>query len=195
MDSQDKSLGNQSNQQIHNSAATATIISPPPYYPKNVTSYIKNDMRHDMTSFIGSSSVKTGYTNLNTVIGNMYPGFYVLGAASSLGKTTFALQMADQFTQDAEQVIYFTMEQSRLELITKSLSRMTALKCRVNPSLARTAIQIRKGDAPQVVKDAFHDYQNDSDYLTIIEGDFSTDMNEICRVVEDFVKTTGQVPI
>ena len=156
---------------------------------------MKSDMRHDMVSFINSSSVKTGYQNLDAIIGNLYPGFYVLGAGSSLGKTTFALQMADQLIQDAEQVIYFTMEQSRLELITKSLSRMTALKCRTNPALARTAIQIRKGDSSQVVQDAYHDYLNDTDYLTIIEGDFSTDMNAINKIVDDFVKQTGQVPV
>ncbi|MCR4892634.1 MAG: hypothetical protein K5989_10705 [Lachnospiraceae bacterium] len=195
MDNQASTLGNQSNQQTQNSSATITSTLPQ-CYPENISSYIRKDMRHDMTSFIGSASVKTGYQNLDAVIKNMYPGFYVLGAASSLGKTTFALQMADQFTLDAEQVIYFTMEQSRLELVSKSLSRMSVLKCRTNPSLARTAIQIRKGDAPQAVKDAFRDYKNDiADYLTIIEGDFTTDMNAINRKVEDFVKTTGQVPI
>lgn len=99
--------------------------------------------------------------------------------------------MADQLIADCEPVIYFTTEQSQLELVTKSLSRRTALKCRANPQYAKTAIQIRKGDTSQEVLDAYHDYIQDTDIFTSVQGDFSTDMDEIYRVVDDYVNTTG----
>ncbi len=52
---------------------------------------------------------------------SLYPGLYVLGAISSLGKTTFCGQMADQLAFVGEHVLYFSLEQTRLELVTKGL--------------------------------------------------------------------------
>lgn len=60
------------------------------------------------------------------MITNLYPGFYVLGAVSSLGKTTFMHQMADQIAYAGQEVLFFSLEQTRLELTTKSLSRIMA---------------------------------------------------------------------
>lgn len=171
------------------------VVGTAPIYKNNVTSYMKTELQREINSFITSGGAKTGYANLDKIIGSLYPGFYVLGAGSSLGKTTFLLQMADQLIADCEPVIYFTMEQSQLELVTKSLSRRTALKCRASPQHAKTAIQIRKGEISQEVLDAYQDYLQDTDIFTIVQGDFSTNMDEIYRIVGDYVATTGQVPI
>ena len=56
----------------------------------------------------------------------MYPGLYVLGSMPSLGKTAFALQLADQLAQAGEHVLYFSLDQSIGELTSKDLSRLTA---------------------------------------------------------------------
>lgn len=189
------SINNQPPPQPNTAVNSNVAVGTPTIYRNNVTSYMKTELQQEINSFIASGGARTGYANLDRIIGNLYPGFYVLGAGSSLGKTTFLLQMADQLIADCEPVIYFTMEQSQLELVTKSLSRRTALKCRANPQYAKTAIQIRKGDISQEVQDAYHDYIQDTDIFTIVQGDFSTDMDEIYRVVDDCVKTTGQVPI
>ena len=164
-------------------------------YKNNVNFYLKKNFQQEIHSFIASGQAKTGYSNLDAVIGKLYPGLYVLGAGSSLGKTTFLLQMADQLITDCEPVLYFTMEQSQLELVTKTLSRRAALKCKTNPKMAKTAIQIRRGDITQEVKDAYQDYLADADIFTIVQGDFSTDMTEVERIVDDYVKVTGKVPI
>ena len=94
-----------------------------------------------------------------------------------------------------EPVIYFTLEQSELELVSKSLSRITALDNMKNTSYAKTAIQIRKGDITQEVVDAIKKYDQITNLFTIIEGDFQTDMTAIEKTVEDYVKTTGSVPV
>ncbi len=182
-------------QQVALTATSGTVVGNSNVYKDNVTSYMKTKFQLEIHSFIASGGKKTGYPNLDSIIGNIYPGFYVLGAGSSLGKTTFLLQMADQLIADCEPVIYFTMEQSQLELVTKSLSRRTALKCRANPSYAKTAVQIRKGEVSQEVKDAYNDYLQDADIFTIVQGDFQTDMDEIDRIVDDYVTATGQVPV
>lgn len=164
-------------------------------YQDNVAYYLQKHFQQEIHSFIASGQAKTGYANLDAIIGKLYPGLYVLGAGSSLGKTTFLLQMADQLITDCEPVLYFTMEQSQLELVTKTLSRRTALKCKTNLQHAKTAIQIRRGDINQEVKDAYQDYLADADIFTIIQGDFSTDMTEVEKIVDDYVKATGKVPI
>lgn len=170
-------------------------VGVPTYYKNTVNGYLRNNLSKEIHSFISSGGKKTGFTNLDSIIGFLYPGLYVLGAGSSLGKTTFLLQMADQLIDDLEPVLYFTMEQSQLELVTKSLSRRTALGCRRNPKMAKTAIQIRKGEITQEVKDAVNDYVSVSDIFTIIQGDFQTDMAQIEMTVDDYIKTTGQIPV
>lgn len=156
---------------------------------------MKNKFTKDIMRFALSADIKTNFTNLDNMIGKLYPGFYVLGAVSSIGKTSFLLQMADQIAHDGTHVIYFTMEQSRLELVSKSLSRITAIKCRSNPRLAKTAVQIRRGEVIQEVRDAYRDYLFDAGYLTIIEGNFSTDLAYIDKTVDDYVNQTGSVPV
>ena len=57
--------------------------------------YMVNSLSADIEDFVKGGRIKSGYRNLD-LITNLYPGFYVLGAVSSLGKTTFIHQMADQ---------------------------------------------------------------------------------------------------
>lgn len=72
------------------------------------------------------SAVSTGIAGLDKLLdGGLYPGLYVLGAISSLGKTSLALQIADGIAESGRDVLYFTLEMSRMELIAKSLSRMS----------------------------------------------------------------------
>ena len=42
------------------------------------------------------SDIKTGFRELDRLSGGLYPGVYCIGAISSLGKTTFTHQIADQ---------------------------------------------------------------------------------------------------
>ena len=80
----------------------------------------------DYERFMQSKDRKTGFSNLDEQIGNLYPGLYVLGAISSLGKTTFACQLADQLSHQGEHVLYFSLEQSKYELVAKGLARLIA---------------------------------------------------------------------
>lgn len=56
--------------------------------------------------------------------GGLRAGLYILGALSSVGKTTFTLQIADQIAIKRP-VLYISMEMSRNELVAKSISRLT----------------------------------------------------------------------
>lgn len=67
----------------------------------------------------------TGIARLDSVLdGGMRPGLYALGALSSMGKTTLAVQIADHMAANGRGVLFVTIEQSARELEAKSLARM-----------------------------------------------------------------------
>ena len=59
--------------------------------------------------------------------GGLYEGLYVLGAVSSLGKTAFCMQLADQLAKQGRHVLIFSLEMSAFELMARSVSRETFL--------------------------------------------------------------------
>ena len=67
----------------------------------------------------------TGFEGLDKMTGGGLPaGLTILGAVSSLGKTTLALQIADQIAATGKPVLFVTIEQTAAELVAKSLSRI-----------------------------------------------------------------------
>ena len=68
----------------------------------------------------------TGFENLDRLLdGGLYPGLYIIGAISSLGKTTFCIQMMDNIAKQGHDVIFFSLEMAAEELIAKAISRFT----------------------------------------------------------------------
>lgn len=71
---------------------------------------------------------QTGFKQLDEKLdgGFLKGNLIVLGAVSSLGKTTFALQIADQMAAFGDHdVLVFSLEMSKSELLAKSISRNT----------------------------------------------------------------------
>ena len=71
---------------------------------------------------------QTGFKQLDEKLdgGFLKGNLIVLGAVSSLGKTTFALQIADQMAAFGDRdVLVFSLEMSKSELLAKSISRNT----------------------------------------------------------------------
>ena len=68
----------------------------------------------------------TGFPQLDEELGGgLYAGLYVIGGISAVGKTSFVLQLADQVAAAGTDVLIFSLEMSKLELISKSVSRLT----------------------------------------------------------------------
>lgn len=153
--------------------------------------YMVNSLSADIEDFVKGGCIKSGYRNLD-LITNLYPGFYVLGAVSSLGKTTFIHQMADQIACAGQPVLFFSLEQTRLELTTKSLSRIMA---QVDARTARTSLQIRKGRVDERVMDAERIYNEYANNVYVVENTFSATMESIENDVEIFIKEKQQKPV
>lgn len=70
---------------------------------------------------------KTGFAKLDELLDGGFLGgtLVLLGAISSLGKTTFALQIAENLALEGKDVLVFSLEMSAKELNAKSISRNT----------------------------------------------------------------------
>lgn len=71
--------------------------------------------------------VSTGLSGLDaTLDGGLMPGLTVLGAISSLGKTTLLVQVADHIAAQGRPVVFVTIEEPASALVAKSLTRIMA---------------------------------------------------------------------
>ena len=79
---------------------------------------------------VNFSTIKcpTGFSNMDRFQW-LYPGLYVIGGAPSVGKTTFVHQLADQLAANGKTVLYFSLAETRMALVSKSIAR----ECYLSP--------------------------------------------------------------
>lgn len=161
--------------------------------PDGISSYIKRLMPGEIQSFNAASHIPTGFDVLDSKCGGLYPGLYAVGAISSLGKTTFIHQMADQIAAAGKHVLLFSLEQSRLELASKSLSRLMAQR---DYSTALESVAIRRGATSKGLAAAISEYTaRVGDRLSIIEGDFACTVGTISEYVNRYIDQNGVRPV
>lgn len=159
--------------------------------PDNVSDYIALCMGTDIEKF--RTDVKTGYSNLDEKTFGLYSGLYTIAAMPSLGKTTFCSQLADQLAMAGQDVIFFSLEQSKLELVSKSIARMTAI---LDKERAVTSLQIRRGRGGELAKQAAAEYMKRvGDRLSIVEGNFSCNVSFIGDYVRQYVRRNDKRPV
>ena len=174
-----------------NNTPVQSKTQPSAFNATNMKTYLHDVMPGDMAEFLAGGKTKTGYANLDAIT-NLYPGLYVIGAISSLGKTTFIHQMSDQLAEAGEHVIYFSLEQSTLELATKSLARIMAKK---NYTTALTSLQIRKNGSDERVADAVATYDSFASNITIVECSFRATIDDIEKYVNDYIQQRKVKPV
>lgn len=105
---------------------------------KEEAAYYQTSAANGLAEFINEiqkrragDCISTGFKNLDEILdGGFYPGLYIIGAISSLGKTTFSLQIADNAAKNGQDVLVFSLEMGKQELVAKSISRLSFLKCK-----------------------------------------------------------------
>ena len=167
-----------------------------PIASRNIHSYIHGviddwKLKADLSRFRNFADRKTGFNNIDSHV-SFYPGLYVLGAISSLGKTTFIHQMADQLAKAGEHVLFFSLEQTCLELVTKGISRLMAQK---NINTAVCAIDIRRGIENEDVIKATEEYASFTEHEIILECSFATKIGDIINTVEEYIQETSVLPV
>lgn len=113
---------------------------------KDPDNYLTNLLKRIEERLNKKQYVPTGFKNLDYVLdGGLYSQLYVVGAVSSLGKTTFMLQIADNIARQGNPVFFFSLETSKDTLTEKNLSRLTFETSDGNIKLAQTARAIDNG--------------------------------------------------
>lgn len=169
------------------------VNNQPAKRPDNTSYYIDNLMAAEIEEF--KLEKKTGFRNLDEASGGLYTGLYVLAAVPSLGKTSFALQMADQLAEAGNDVIYFSLEQSKLELVTKSLARITRQQA---PAEAIPSLAIRKGYFGlnnSVLKSAEIYKERIGDRLSIKEGNFGVSVTSLSEYTKNYIAINKVKPV
>ena len=150
--------------------------------------------------------VKTGFDKLDRALnGGLHEGLYVIGATTSVGKTTFSLQIADFIAKFDNDVLLFSLEMSREELIAKSISRHTAIssaRLGKKDSLAQTMIDVKffvfdthSDEEKEVLSTAVSEYESYANRIITIEGEGNLGTKEIREKVKQHVDITGRNPV
>lgn len=179
-------------------AQTNTQASPAPVYdsPYAMTAsdqYLLNGiLEQDIDCFSQSSHRLTGYKNLDT-LQPFNNGLYVLGAIPGGGKTTFSAQLAYQAaTIGQHYILYFSLEQTPLEIFSKFLSRESYLRWAKNncTSSTYTSMDIRcKKVDPSMLNALKHKcYEDIQDRIHIFQGRFGGTVEDIIQEVEKFIE-------
>lgn len=158
--------------------------------------------------------VGTGFPELDkNLYGGLHEGLYIIGAISSLGKTTFSLQLADQVAKSGNDVIFFSLEMSKHEIVAKSISRYT-YEIAGNKVLMPSGMMIAKDtqhilngrryssytDAEkQTIREAISRYENQvAKNLYIYEGRYKGErltVDHIKQIVANHIEATGKKPL
>ena len=152
--------------------------------------------------------IATGFNNLDKAMeGGIHPGLIIIGAISSLGKTTFVLNMAENIAAAGHDVLLISLEMSRFELIAKIISRKTAEYCLnkdLHLSLAKTNLGISdftrykyyRPEEMTIIKKCFTGFKDAAaKNLYIREGMGNIGTEEIKKYVENHKKLTGRTPV
>ena len=169
--------------------------------------YSLQNFLDDIAASASATYIPTGFEGLDNILdGGLFPGLYIVGAISSLGKTTFCLQMADQIAAAGHDVLIFSLEMARSELIAKSISRLTVLQdLRQNGSTsnAKTTRGILTGSRyaaysrteQELIKKAVSLYGETARRIYITEGVGDVGVKEIRERVQRHVRITGRHPV
>lgn len=155
--------------------------------------YINDIFLNDIEKMKDYKGRTTGFRNLDFEINGVYPGLYVLGAISSLGKTTLIHQISDQMASKGEHIIFFSLEQSRFELVAKSISRQTFL---IEPKNAKVSLEImQNSNIADITIEAVRNYQEIANNTIIVEGNFDMNVLTIRKYIESYIQKTGIKPV
>lgn len=168
------------------------------------------DFINDIENSLNTPCIKTGFENLDSALGGgLYEGLYIIGAISSLGKTTLTLQIADQIAQNGTDVLFFSLEMARSEIMAKTISRtsfeiyLTDDTNAISESDAKSILGItdynrysKYSDTERkLIADSIKDYEKYAGNIYIQEGIGNIGVEQIRETVEKHVRFTGKTPI
>lgn len=176
------------------------------YLETSTDNYIQ-DFLNGIADSVNTPSISTGFPILDKCLdGGFYEGLYIVGAISSLGKTTLVTQIADQVASRGHDVLIFSLEMARAEIMAKSISRhtvMEVLQTGGDMKNAKTVRGITAGNRyekynsteRELIKNAVQTYSGYAKHIYITEGVGDLGVNQIRATVEKHTRYTGNTPL
>ena len=176
-------------------------------YLKTSTAGYLQDFIDGVSASANTPVTPTGFNSLDYILdGGLYEGLYVVGAISSLGKTTLITQIADQVAQNGNDVIIFSLEMARSEIMAKSISRLTKQileRDGGNPNHAKTVRGITDGarykdycnEELDLIKQATNEYSKYAGNIFIKEGLGNLGVDDVKQAVDKHIAITGKTPL
>ncbi len=147
-------------------------------------SYLERNSRQPLLS--------TGFPALDSLLGGgLFGGLYVLGAPSSLGKTTLLLQLADSIAAAGRDVLFVSLEMSRWELLAKSLCRTAGV------SAGFGVRELLSGGLPHKQVEALLNQYNSTagQHLFVLVGENGLTPAQIGAKAKEHKERRGQAPV
>lgn len=177
---------------------------PPPYETTSAAGQM-DAFRAYIEAQARRPALKTGFTRLDDALdGGLYDGLYVIGAVSSLGKTAFCMQLADQLAEQGRDVLIFSLEMTSYELMARSISRESfQLDTSARRRMAKTVRGVLDGRRyPQYtaqetahLETASTRYASYAGHLFFREGDHETGLDYIEKETARHIAETGVKPV
>jgi replicative DNA helicase len=188
---------------------------------KEREAYLQTSSAANLQSFIDGIAasvdtpcISTGFFNLDSMLdGGLYEGLYIMGAITSLGKTSLALQMCDQIAKAGTDVLIFSLEMARAELMAKSISRHTfiiaheqypaAKDAEKANRISKTGRGITDGkryinyskEERELINSAVKAYSEYAGHIFISEGVGDIGVDQIRETIERHIRITGRKPL
>lgn len=183
---------------------------------KEKQEFIACNMEKRFSSFIGMYGIRnnpavykthypTGFAKLDeTLGGGLTSGLHCLGAISSLGKSTLALQMAENMVSENIHCIIFSLEMKAMDLAAKAVSRQTYIGTQGDLNLAKTSDTLRNEMTAALFSDeewaaierASAAVEQKSQYISVVEcGSDPYNVDRIGKYVQDYIQAFGVKPV
>ena len=157
---------------------------------RNMKTYIQEDYLDDLKRYT-ESCVKTGFGSIDAKT-KLYPGLYVLGAVSSLGKTTFCFQLAVNLAVQGKSVIFITLEENCQSLSSKLNRLLWSTEIANNPNDPTDATQdLEPGEIRYFVSNV-PEY---IDKITIVPADSGIYVGDILSYIDTWMESTNEKPV
>lgn len=176
------------------------------YLETSTDNYIQ-DFVNGIADSVNTPYIPTGFKGIDEALdGGLYEGLYIVGAISSLGKTTLVTQIADQVAKQGHDVLIFSLEMARSELMAKSISRHTIMEVLQTGGDTKNAKTVRGITAgvryanyndteKELIKNAVTAYSDYAKHIYITEGVGDLGARQIRETVEKHVQYTGNTPL
>lgn len=167
------------------------------------------DFTDVIKSNVNTPAIPTGFDILDKVIdGGLYEGLYTVGAISSLGKTTFCINVADQIAKSGQDVIILSLEMSKYQIISRSISRLTFCAYQNEDSIkyewCKTSRGITDGSrykyySPEeinLIEQAREQYSSTvGQHLFIREAVGDMTVEKATEIIKEHIEYTGNRPV